>query len=161
MLTPVLVLGRADTAALLRPGLGYDDDGALYDLVARTEDFMPGGLGGEAAFFTIYLTTTHYEVGTVFRITPYLDGVPLAATTLLFATVSDGGEERVTEIDLSVPYLVGGVEALRYAPRGQRFAVAVETRRAAGSGVNERQIVDGIEIEFEVVQEGKTPAVGV
>jgi hypothetical protein len=159
MLVPVLVVGRADDAALLRPGTGYDDDGVAYDLLGRSAAFMPAGLGGEAAFFTIYVTTTHYEATTVLRVTPAIDGVTLASTDIVLGTSDPAGEQNVHEIDLSQAYTVGGVEKLRYAPRGQRLDVTIETLRGATLGVGARQIVDGIEVEFEVVQEGKQPVV--
>lgn len=159
MQLPVLVVGHAGAPALLKHGVGYFDDDQVYDLYARSDAFMPAGSAGEVAFFSIYLTTTHYENPTVLRVTPRVDGLPLDATVVVLNIVDAEGEQRVTEIGLSVPYVVGGVEQLRYAPRGSWMDVTIETLRGIGSGVGARQIVDGIEVEFEVVQEGKQPVV--
>lgn len=156
MQIPVLVVGRSTAPALLRHGVGYSDDGEVYDLLGRSDPFLPAGLGGEAAFYTVYVTTTHFEVATVLRVTPRIDGVPLAATAIVLNTApGPDGEQRVHEISLSKPYVDGGLEKLRYAPRGSWIDVTVETQRSVGLGVAGRVIVDGIEVEFEAVQEGK------
>lgn len=160
MQLPVLVVGLTTAPAILRHGVGYLDDDQVYDLYARTDPFMPAGVGGEAAFFTLYLTTTHFDAPTILRVTPRIDGNPLDSTTLVLNTASVDGVQRVSEIDLSVPHLVGGVERLRYAPRGGWMDVTIETLRVIGTGIGARQIVDGIEVEFETVQEGRKPVVG-
>lgn len=161
MQTPILVVGRSTIPAILKHGSSYLDDDAPYDMLGRSDPFMPAGLGGEVAFFTIYVTTTHYQAVTVLRVTPRVDGVPLDATTIVLNTAPTAdGEQRVHEIGLSKAYAIAGVEKLRYAPRGSWMDVTIETLRTAGSGVGARQIVDGIECEFEVVQEGKQPVVG-
>lgn len=162
MQIPVLVVGRASAPVILKHGVGYLDDDAPYDLVGRTDPYLPAGLGGEAAFYTIYLTTTHFTASSVLRITPRIDGVPLAPTILVLDTAPGGdGEQRVHEISLSKPYVVGGLEKLRNAPRGSWIDVTIETQRSVGLGVPDRVIVDGVEVEFETVQEGKQHVVTV
>lgn len=160
MQLPVLVLGRSDAPVLLKHGDGYLDDDQVYDLLGRTDPYLPAGLGGEAAFFTVYLTTTHFQAVTVLRLTVRIDGVAVKTTDVVLNTAPGAdGEQRVHEIDLSQPHMVAGVERLRYAPRGTWLDVTVETVRGQGLGASARQIVDGIECEFEVVQEGKQPVV--
>ena len=157
MQIPVLVVGRADVPAILRHGVGYTDDGEVYDLVGRTDPFMPAGLGGEAAFYTIYVTTTHFAAATQLRVTPRIDGIPLASTAIVLNTApTDDGEQRTHEVGLSKPFVDGGLEKLRNAPRGSWIDVTIETTRSA-AGVAARTVVDGIEVEFETVQEGKQP----
>lgn len=158
MQTPVLVVGRMDAPAILKHGEGYFDDDQVYDLFCRSDPFMPAGLGGEVAFFTIYVTTTHFDPTTTLRVTPRVDGVALDPTEIVLNTApGSDGQRMVHEIGLSKPYLVAGVEKLRYAPRGSWMDVLIESQRAEGFGIGARQIVDGIECEFEVVQEGKEP----
>ncbi len=160
MQIPVLVVGRATLPAILRHGVGYTDDGEVYDLVGRSDPFMPAGLGGECAFFTIYITTTHFEASSVLKVTPRIDGLPLASQTIVLNTAPGAdGEQRVHEIGLSKPFIDGGLEKLRNAPRGSWIDVTIETTRSSGFGMAARQIVDGIEVEFEMVQEGKQPVV--
>ena len=160
MQIPVIVVGRANLPAVLKHGVGYFDDDAVYDLLGRSDPFLPAGLGGEAAFYTIYLTTTHFVASATLRITPRIDGVPLASTLLVLNTApGEDGEQRVSEIGVSLPYVKGGVEMLRNAPRGCWMDVTVETQRVLGFGTADRIIVDGIEVEFEVVQEGKQAVV--
>lgn len=162
MQIPVIVVGRSSLPAVLKHGVGYTDDDAVYDLVGRTDPFLPAGLGGEAAFYTIYLTTTHFAASATLRITPRIDGVPLASTLLVLNTApGSDGEQRVTEIGISQPYIKGGLEMLRNAPRGCWMDVTIETQRGVGLGTPDRLIVDGIEVEFEVVQEGKQAVVSV
>lgn len=156
MQIPVLVVGRATLPAILRHGVGYNDDDAVYDFLGRTDPYLPAGLGGECAFFTVYVTTTHFAASTVLRVTVRIDGVPLPATTIVLDTApGSDGEQRVHEISLSKAYIDGGEEKLRYAPRGSWIDVTIESQRSAGLGTAARQIVDGIEVEFETVQEGK------
>lgn len=156
MQTPVLVLGRNDLPVLLKHGDGYLDDDQTYDLLGRTDPYMPAGLGGEAAFYTVYVSTTHFVYTVVLRVTIRIDGVGIKTTDIVLNTVPDSaGEQRQTEIDLSQAYMVLGEERLRYAPRGQSLDVTIETVRSAGIGVGGRCVIDGIECEFEVVQEGK------
>jgi hypothetical protein len=158
MQLPILVLGRSDQPVLLKQGDGYFDDDQAFDLIGRSAPFMPAGLGGECAFYSIYVTTTHYAPTTTLRITPRVDGAFLPPTDVILSSAPpDDGEQRVAEIGLSLPYVVGGVERLRYAPRGCWMDVTIETLRTSGIGVAARIVVDGIEVEFEQVQEGKQP----
>lgn len=160
MQLPILVLGRSTLPAILRHGAEYFDDDQVYDFVGRSDPFLPAGLGGEAAFYTIYVTTTHFTVGSVLKITPRIDGLPLASTVLVLNTApGDEGEQRIHEVSLSKPYVSGGLEMLRNAPRGSWIDVTIETQRVLGAGVADRLIVDGVEVEFETVQEGKQPVV--
>jgi hypothetical protein len=130
MQLPILVLGRSDQPVLLKQGDGYFDDDQAFDLIGRSAPFMPAGLGGECAFYSIYVTTTHYAPTTTLRITPRVDGAFLPPTDVILSSAPpDEGEQRVAEIGLSL----------------------------SGIGVAARIVVDGIEVEFEQVQEGKQP----
>lgn len=156
MQLPIVVLGHALVPVLLKHGVGYLDDAFPYDMIGRTDPFMPAGTAGECAWYTIYVTTTHFEVTVVLRVTPRIDGIALPSKDIVLNAVLDpSGERRITEIDLSVPHIVNTVERLRNVPRGTWCDVTVETVLGVGLGVSARQIVDGIEVEFEIVQEGR------
>jgi hypothetical protein len=157
MLLPVLVVGRATAPRVLKHGVGYTDDGVAYDLLGRSAPFAPAGIAGECAWFTVYVTTTHYDQTVVLRVTSRVDGVEVDQTDLVLnaGAPASRGEQQVHEIDLSQAYIDAGITRSRYAPRGVWLDVTVESVRRVGLGVGARQIVDGIEVEYEVVQEGK------
>lgn len=158
MLTPQLVVGRGSgTPAMLKVGVGYIDDDVNYELLGRSEPWAPAGVGGEAIFTMLYVTTRHYDLNVSLFITTFIDGVALAEVKRidLVGVALSKGEQRVTEVGLSVAHSPAGVELLRYSPRGTWISVQVETRIGTGAGTASRQIVDGIECEYEVVRETK------
>lgn len=158
MLTPQLVVGRGNgTPAMLTVGVGYIDDDTHYDLLGRSAPFAPAGPGGECAFHLLYVTTRHFEEDVSLFITTFIDGVALAEVKRinLVGVALSKGEQAVHEIGLSVPHMVAGIERLRYAPRGTWISVQVETRITLGDGTAAQQCVDGIDCEYEVVQETK------
>lgn len=160
MLTPQLVVGRGNgTPAMLTVGAGYIDDDVHYDMLGRTAPWAPAGVGGEAAFHSLYVTTRHFDEDVSLFVTTFIDGVALAEVTRinLVGVPLSLGEQRVVEVGLSVPYAPAGVELLRYAPRGTWISVQIETNIVDGFGSAARQIVDGVECEYEVVQESKVP----
>lgn len=160
MLTPQLVVGRGNgTPAMLTVGSGYIDDDTNYELLGRSAPWAPAGVGGEAAFYSLYVTTRHFEDDVSLFITTFIDGVALPEVTRLnlVGVLLSPGEQQVHEIGLSKPYAPAGVELLRYAPRGTWISVQIETQIVDGMGSAARQIVDGVECEFEIVQEGKQP----
>jgi len=157
MLTPQLVVGRGNgTPALLKVGVGYLDDDLHYEMLGRSAPYAPAGSGGECAFFSIYLITKTFDTDVALFVTPIIDGVamPTQRVDILGVALSKG-EQRVTEIGLSKAYSPAGVEELRYAPRGTWISVQIETKILTGAGVAAKQIVDGVECEFEIVRETK------
>ncbi|MEP6990075.1 MAG: hypothetical protein ABJA80_04025 [bacterium] len=158
MITPQLVVGRGGgVPAMLAVGVGYEDDDVAYELLGRSAAWAPAGTGGECAFHSLYVTTRHFEDDVSLFVTTYIDGVPLpevARITLVGVPLSMG-EQQVHEIALSLPYAPAGVELLRYAPRGTWIIVQIETKIVDGFGTAAKQMVDGVECEYEVVQETK------
>lgn len=151
---PQLVVGRSGgVPAILAVGSAYTDDGVAYGFSARSRPFIPAGIGGEAVFVTLYVTTRHTTGGANITVTPYVDGVALESQTITLVGVPGSqGEQRTHELPLSVPYLDGGVEQMRTAPRGDRIEVAV----ASASSV--AHFVEGVEVEYEIVRESKVRA---
>jgi hypothetical protein len=159
MLAPELFVGRGGTPSLLRVGVGYTDDSVEYDLLARSRRVAPAGVGGEAIFTVLYVATLHFEDDASFYITPYVDGVALEVQRLdLVGVPGSKGEAQSHEIGLSIPYISGGVERLRYAPRGTWFEVEVETRYVLSAAVAGRAVITSIEVEHEIVRESMEPS---
>lgn len=158
MITPVLFFGRATEPVLLRVGVGYTDDGDAYEMLARSRSVAPAGTNGEVALCCLYITTLHFDTDVSVWITPILDGEPLPTQRLDLTGVMDSEGEREThEVDLSIPYMVGGVERLRYAPRGTWVEVQIETKYAdaetGAAPAAAKQVVESVVLEYEVVRE--------
>lgn len=153
-LTPKIFLGKASEPALLLLGGAYTDDGTKYEMLARTRRVALAGAGGEAIFTTLYIATTHYEQNVSLWVTPYVDGVALATQQInLVGVPGTKGETKTHELGLSQSYMVGGTERLRTSPRGTWFEVQVETKYQTSGLTPAKQVVDGIEIEHEIVRE--------
>lgn len=155
---PQLVLTRgAGVPSMLVPGSpDYLDDGVIYEMLARSRPYAPAGAGGEAIFTMLYLVTTHYDVSVSLFVTPYVDFAALATQQIdLIGAANPANKSTVHELALSVPYIVGGIERLRVAPRGTWFDVKVETKIAAGNPASARVVIDGGEVETEIVRESK------
>lgn len=157
MLTSRLCFGRADVAALLQTHHGFLDDGADYDIFARSNRSAPAGIGGEAAFYLCYVTVA-FDTNTPLAVTILIDDVP--QPTKLFNLVA--GAERTTtilEVSLLVPsppavpnYATRGL----WAPRGTWFQVELATVFADAAAY---VAIDAVEVEIEIVQEGKKEGV--
>lgn len=154
---PQLVLCRGDgTPSMLVVGSGYTDDGAVYEMVARTRPFAPDKMGGEAIFTALWITTTTFDVGVSLFITPYVDFVALETQRIdIPGEANPQNKQRVWELALSVPYIRALVEIMRNAPRGTVIDVKVETKIGTVAGASTRQIVDDIEVEAEIVNESR------
>lgn len=152
MLTPRLFGGAGD--GLLLAGSTYLDDGEAYDALGKSNRVAPAGTGGECIFTSLYVTVTTYASDTRLVVTPYVDGVALAAQIINVPGVaSSQGEVNVFELGLSIPYVVAMVERLRYYPRGTWLQVLVNTD--SGNVALAAQLVNSIEAEYEVVRETK------
>ena len=138
-----------------------DDAGVAFNIRARSDRFYPAGPGGEAIFTVLWLTVTtaitpatptpnHVHL----IITPYLDGVALAAQTLTITGPLTGAQTRLTtkyEFGLSVPYLnTLGTEVFRTAARGASFEIQVATSSGVVAG---ELIAVQADVEYEVVRE--------
>lgn len=154
---PELVVCRGNgVPAMLVVGSGFTDDGVAYEMVARSDPFAPAGQGGEAIFTALWITTTTYDQPVTLLVTPYIDGVALAQQRIdIPGRANPTNVQQVWELALSVPYIQGGVERLRVAPRGCVIEVEVATNIGGGMGTSARQAVDGIEVETEVVRESR------
>ncbi len=157
MFTPEVFLGKATEPALLKLGGAYTDDSVKYELLGRTRRVALAGPGGESIFTSLYVATTHYDLNVSLWITPYVDGVALAAQRIdLVGVPGSQGESKSFELALSQAYMVAAVEQLRYSPRGTWFEVQVETRHVSAVLTPAKVVVDGIEVEHEVVRESMT-----
>lgn len=165
MITPTLYLGAAVDPLLLEVGVDYtDDDDAPYELLAQSVPVVPAGPGGECAFPLLYLSTIHYSGDVSLWITPVVDGVDGETQRLdLIGVPNSKGERVTTEIDLSIPYVVDGVEQSRYHLRGAQFQARVETKYAdaevGAASTAAKTVVESVELEYEVLRESR-PALG-
>lgn len=133
-------------------GGSTSDLGAFLTALARTNSYAPGGIGGEAIFTNVYLTLQRDNTETLtLHLTPIVDGVELDSIELELAGVA-GPVRAVHEIGLAIPYPSVADPQLFYAMRGEWIQLQLETVAALPDG---RIVVDGVELEVEVVTEGK------
>lgn len=153
-----LFLGRNDGAGadLLKVGDTFQDDGEDYNGFAKSDPLAPAGLGGEAAFYTLYVPVTFDTDNTPLRVKVYLDDALLITRDFTLANPADPTQLRTTlEISLMQKFdntVVGYNTAGLFAPRGCWFQVSIETVFLGGTAFVQ---IDGVEVEYEVVQEGK------
>ncbi len=127
MAKPRLFFGTREAAArLLEAGPGETDAGTAYTMRAKTNKVAPNGVAGQAMFHNAYLTIIHFAPVT-FRVETLIDGVSKLIREVALSDGTDplGGPyteaNRLVEeiqVNLSLPYVVGGVERLRQPLRG-------------------------------------------
>lgn len=159
MARPKLFFGTRNLNAFLEANRGYLDRSVNYDLYAKTNRYAPAGAGGEAIFTSLYAVVTHTATMTLY-ITPILDGTALETQQIaLVQNAQAARQTRAFELGLSVPVLVGGVEKGRVSPRGTWLQVLVETRFATNGQTPAQVLIDGLEMEYQVVRESQQPGV--
>lgn len=153
MATPKLFVGTRGTNGLLEADRGYKDRTVAYALSAKTNRYAPAGAGGECIFTSLYAVVT-FSASVTVSFTPYIDGVALETQTISFVQNALVTRQTVSrELALSVPILVAAVERGRVTPRGTWCQVEVSSDDSV------QVIIEGIEIEYEVVRESKMPGV--
>lgn len=158
--TERLFLGAADAATVYEADRSYDDGGLAFTPLARTARLAPAGASGECLFAALYVTISRAAGATV-RVVPIVDGVALDATDIVLVEPAAGVITERHRIVVSQAYVDGGVELLRYQPRGAWMQAEVSVQGTpmlpVGAEETEAVIVDGVEVEFEVLRESLTP----
>lgn len=154
MLIPRLFFGRANAPNLLKANTGFADDGVNYKLVGQTNRTAIAGIGGEVAFFMLYVTVKAEVNPTPLSFTVYIDDRPMIVKAV---NVVGGATRPRTVLELSLmqplPNTVPGYASRGlFALRGTWIQVLVETAFAGAGGFVQ---IDGIEVEHEIVREGK------
>lgn len=149
-LIPRVCFGRSDLAVLLMAHRTYQDDGQNYDIFFRNNPYPPAGVGGEAAFYVLYLRLS-FEVATPIVITPIIDDTRLPAVPYALVPGADPRTHTVVEMSLMQP-IPGHPTRGKFAPRGCWFQVEIASDFPGAAAFVQ---VDAIEVEIEVVQEGK------
>lgn len=144
------------------------DGGQPFAFQYTTNPFQPASQGGECVFAWAHLTFSWSMSATV-QVTPLVDGssasltlpdgsvlAPLTATLLL--PQQGGNLQRVSQV-FSVPLVrskvnASGVEVGRWALRGERLQLTVESTGALGVG---QLSLDGIELEYTPVRKANYP----
>lgn len=151
-LIPRTAFGRADEPALLLAhSPTYLDDGEAYDFRARSNRFPPAGIGGEAAFYVLYLAINHEAIESPVLVNILIDDVALPVTTVVLASDGVVRKRTVLEVSLLQP-IPGEIGQGLFAPRGCWFQVEVKTAFEDAAAFLE---IDAAEVEIDVVREGK------
>lgn len=139
-------------AALAKGGQGTDDLGTGYTFRAKTRSYAPAGIGGECIFTNLYISLlrSNTEDMTI-EIVPIVDGVAQDAVALVLEAVAAPLRE-VHEVGLAVFYPSAANPQIATAMRGCWFQTEVRSSGAIPAG---RTVVEGIELEHEVVTEGR------
>lgn len=154
---PTLFYGGRDTeASVLEANQGFQDNGADYIPLAKSNAVAPAGASGECEFRNVYITITHtMEVDIL--LTPIVDFVPLDGTggqpdeRLTFSLPALG--TRLTErfeMGLSKPFPLTGPARFRNALRGAWFQLQAEAVAPLAAG---DLIFEQVELQYEVVRE--------
>lgn len=154
---PTLFYGGRDTeASVMETNVGFQDNGADYIPLAKSNAVAPAGASGECEFRNVYITITH-SMAVDIRLTPIIDFVPLDGTggqpdeRLVFSLPALGA--RLTErfeMGLSIPFPLVGPERFRNAPRGAWFQLQSEALAPLAAG---DLIFEQVELQFEVLRE--------
>ena len=153
-----IFLGRNDStvAELYQTNTGNQDGGEDYNGYALSDRFAPAGVGGEVAFYTLYIPITFELDNTPISVSVQIDDEE--RVTYDFTLTNPEAPDRfktILEVSLleQLPNTVAN-NTLRgqWAPRGTWIQVELETTFVGGVGFVQ---IDGVELEHEVVQEGK------
>lgn len=140
------------TDQLAEYGSGRLDLEAPVEARARSNIYAPAGAGGEAIFTNVYLTLTRANDETMsLLLTPIVDGVEQEPIELELEGVSDP-VKAVHELGLAVPWPSAADPQILQALRGEWAQIQIDTAGGLPAG---RVEIDGIELEVEIVTEGK------
>lgn len=160
MAAPKLFFGTRGSTGFMEVDRGYLDRGIIYNLYAKTNRYAPAGAGGECVFPSLYVVVT-FTQSMLLYITPIVDGASLETQVIgLNANLTSTRQTRIFELGLSVPVMLGATERGRQAPRGTWFQALVETRFNGTTDVPNQLIIEGLEVEYDVVRETIEVGVG-
>lgn len=143
-------LGTDD--CLARGGLGTTDVGQAIGFRARTRSYAPAGIGGEVICTNVYLSMQRANTADLsLTVTPIVDGVEKDAIALVLEATDEPVRE-VHELGLAQLYPSAADPQIAVALRGCWFQLEV---RASDAGAAGRLVIEGVELEFETVTEGK------
>lgn len=154
-----IFLGRGDgtAAALYTVNEGGQDGGEDYNGYALSDRFAPAGIGGEVAFYGLYIPLTFDTDATPLRVKVRID--ELEVVDRLFTLVNASDPDRIKAI-LEISLLVqlpgavtNAAKRGQWAPRGTWIQVELSTEFTGGVGFVQ---IDGVELEHEIVVEGKS-----
>lgn len=131
---------------------GSSDLGTDIELVARTNEYLVAGIGGEAIFRNVYLALFRSNSDTLqLSVTPVVDGVEYEAIIIDLEAVANPTRETL-EVGLAVLYPSVANPQIATALRGEKFALEI---RSVGTIPPGRFKIEGMELEWDVVTEGK------
>jgi hypothetical protein len=129
-----------------------DDLGVPIELVAKSNQYAPAGIGGEAIFTNVYLTLFRSNADDlVLELTPIVDDVEQEPIEITRPAVAAPTRE-VLEIGLAVYYPSPADPQIATAMRGTWFQASLRSVGVLPAG---RLIIEGWEFEHELVTEGK------
>lgn len=153
MPAPKLFFGTRGSTGFMEVDRGYKDRGVQYQMYAKTNRYAPAGPSGECIFPSLYAVVTFTESMFLY-LTPFVDGAALGTKVIqMIANATSTRQTRTFEMGLSVPVILNGVERGQQAPRGTWFQVLVETHFNDINDIANQLIVEGCEVEYEIVSE--------
>jgi hypothetical protein len=134
-----------------------DDLGELIELVALSNEYAPAGIGGEAIFTNVYITLLRSNTEELtLLLTPYVDGAAEDEIEIVRPATLVPIRE-ILEVGLARYYPSAADPQIATAMRGTWFQADLRTPaiESVATMPGGRLIIEGWELESEVVTEGK------
>lgn len=144
MSSPTLLFGARNSPEIFQPQVGQA--ATSTDLQVRSHRLAPAGAGGLCVFRSIWLSVRHKDIQGSAQIRAYVDDLLVFETSLFAFAAQAAMRSYTTEVGLSVPLLLGGVEVSRLRPQGTWIQVEVAVQAFKPFAI------DGLEVEWEQVQ---------
>ena len=131
---------------------GSDDLGTDIELVAKTNEYQPDGMGGEAIWTNLYVALRRSnDADLTLRFQPFVDGEGEDSIDVTLSSVASP-TRQLLEIGLASYYPSAADPQIANSLRGYTFSLEVRTVGTIPAG---RLIIDGIELEWELAGEDR------
>jgi hypothetical protein len=151
--TEKLIVGdTANNAYEFGRGLADGAGNAPPTYVLRTNAVALDGEGGEVALHNVYVVL-QWTAAVSVKATPIVDGQRFGPT-YIGLSASDAYTRNRFEVAVSQPYTAGGIERFRVGARGTWLEIELEVAGWPECNACGDLIFEGIEFEWDAVQEG-------
>lgn len=131
---------------------GESDLGTDIELVARTNEYTPDSIGGEAIWHMLYIALRRSnDDDLTLRFTPIVEDEPGDDIDITLEAVANPTRELL-EVGLAKYYPSAADPQISNALRGSTFALEIRTVGTIPAG---RLVIEGVELEWELAGSDK------